>query len=158
MPDLARILALLGATSVAHPYGHVQTGHDVREPVTIDWKRRVEDWDNTGNPEKEAKLHAGGFTFQDRLASAMDDTELGSDARTANMLYKLGYLSGATLPRGTKGDISGMEKNNNPHAKSMMLSSAALDALKSIFHDVPVSPRLDVADNGTLMQMFDFKF
>lgn len=121
LQDLALSLAL---QTGMHPYGHVGAGAQLDVPVDIDWRTRTEKW-NTPDRRKDAEINAGGFALQDLMASLMGTPE----ASTANALYKIGYMSGLTLPKGTQGDIKNLERLSGNNATEALVALSILGDL-----------------------------
>jgi hypothetical protein len=155
--DLKNLGLALAISSGVHSLGHDVTANEVGIPLSIDWKNRVENWNPyAGTPQDQARIHAGGFAGQDLLAEM-----LGGDYRTGAGLYKLGYLSRLTLPKGyngqkIEGDVNSVERlTGNKYYSQMLLA----DALSDIFFDTnKQSISTKVTDSGTPVLMYNRRF
>lgn len=150
LQDLALALALQAGV---HPYGHVGSGSELGVPVDINWRQRGETMPFGLDERKKSEILGGGFALQDRLAPMM-----GSSGRIANALYKLGYMSGATLPSGTQGDIEDLERTSgNKMVKPLLGASIGADLLQAYKPNDRWNMRF-VAPQGAPGLMFDWRF
>ena len=133
LSDLSQILAALGISGgYIHPQGHVASGMENNIPMTVDYGKRREYWQDTGDPRIDTQIHAGGFTEQDKLSHAMGGTDQETAMHIANALYKLGYLSKISIPRDIPGDVESIEKiSGNKYTKPIIGASALMDILKA---------------------------
>jgi len=120
------------SAGVAHPEGHIQKAEEYGVPGKVDYRNLVErysqpHWNMMLDKKREADIHSAGFENQQRLAKALEGTELEGEGRLFNALFKALYAAGVK-PSGTKGDpeLIAEATGNKPGLVKSLLALAAL--------------------------------
>lgn len=113
---------LSGALMASHEGSHSSAASDSN--VLLRWGGDKYSFDNA-TPRAAAEIQGAGFSGQDRLKNALNNTEQDRLFSGINALHKLTYLLR------DRGDISGMEKaSGNKHTDKLVAASALWDLLK----------------------------